>query len=137
MPARKRVFITGEWWLRHARSTPCRRFGGISANLLVRAADVVLQERRKLILMVRETPFTWDIYGQWRARGNGSIIGRLCRRSITNPNSARYCRTRVTGWLDLLGLPEADAKRWDGRSRRAEGNRIERRAFSVWKIKGR
>jgi flavin prenyltransferase len=89
---------------------------GISSNLLVRAADVVLKERRRLILMVRETPFH---LGHLRTMASLAELGAI----IAPPVPAFYHKPQtlldvvdhsVDRVLDLLGLPEADAKRWDG-----------------------
>ena len=89
---------------------------GISSNLLVRAADVVLKERRKLILMVRETPFH---LGHLRAM----VALTECGAIIAPPVPAFYQKPQtvmdivdhsVDRVLDLLGLPEPGAKRWDG-----------------------
>ena len=89
---------------------------GISSNLMVRAADVVLKERRKLILMVRETPFH---LGHLRAMVAltecGAIIAPPVPAFYQNPQTIMdIVDHSVDRVLDLLGLPEPGAKRWDG-----------------------
>src|SRR5579871_5372074 len=89
---------------------------GISSNLLIRAADVTLKERRRLILMVRESPFH---LGHLRSMTALAEMGAI----IAPPLPAFYHKPQTIGELvdhsvdrvlDLLGLPQPDAKRWDG-----------------------
>ena len=89
---------------------------GISSNLLVRTADVTLKERRKLILMVRESPFH---LGHLRTMTALAEMGAI----IAPPIPGFYNKPQTIGdivdhsvdrVLDLLGLPSAKAKRWDG-----------------------
>lgn len=88
---------------------------GISSNLLVRAADVTLKERRKLILMVRETPLH---LGHLRTMVSLAEMGAI----LAPPVAAFYTKPEtvldivdhsVDRVLDLLGLPFAETKRWD------------------------
>jgi 4-hydroxy-3-polyprenylbenzoate decarboxylase len=88
---------------------------GISSNLIVRAADVALKERRRLILMVRETPFH---LGHLRSMVSLTEMGAI----VAPPIPGFYHRPEtvldlvdhsVHRVLDLLGLPAADTKRWD------------------------
>ncbi len=88
---------------------------GISSNLLLRAADVTLKERRKLILMVRESPLH---LGHLRTMVALTEMGAI----IAPPIPAFYNRPQtvlelvdysVERVLDLLGLPAAEARRWD------------------------
>lgn len=90
---------------------------GISSNLIVRAADVMLKERRKLILMVRETPFH---LGHLRAMTQLSEMGAIIAPPIpgfyNKPETVQdLVDHSVDRVLDLLGLPAEDAKRWDGK----------------------
>jgi len=89
---------------------------GISSNLLIRAADVTLKERRKLILMVRESPFH---LGHLRTMTSlaemGAIIAPPVPAFYNQPQTvAELVDHSVDRVLDLLGLPDPDAKRWDG-----------------------
>jgi 4-hydroxy-3-polyprenylbenzoate decarboxylase len=88
---------------------------GISSNLIVRAADVCLKERRRLILGVRETPFH---LGHLRAMLAATEMGAI----IAPPIPAFYHKPTtildvvdhsINRILDLLGLPDPDAVRWD------------------------
>jgi len=90
--------------------------GGISSNLLIRAADVTLKERRRLILMVRETPFH---LGHLKTMTALSELGAI----IAPPIPAFYHRPQtvmeivdfsVDRILDLLGRSDDQIKRWQG-----------------------
>jgi len=88
---------------------------GISSNLMIRAADVILKERRKLILMVRETPLH---LGHLRTMVSLAEMGAiLCppvpgfyHRPASVDEIVDHSVDRV---MDLLGLPAGDARRWD------------------------
>jgi 4-hydroxy-3-polyprenylbenzoate decarboxylase len=89
---------------------------GISSNLLVRAADVTLKERRKLILMVREMPFHLGHLRSMTALAEmGAIIAPPVPGFYNQPATildlVDHCVDRV---LDLLGMPDRAARRWDG-----------------------
>jgi 4-hydroxy-3-polyprenylbenzoate decarboxylase len=90
---------------------------GITGNLLVRAADVALKERRKLILMVRETPFhLGHLRTMTAAAEMGAIIAPPIPAFYHKPQSAMdIVDHSVERVMDLLGVPAADAKRWNGR----------------------
>jgi flavin prenyltransferase len=89
---------------------------GITANLLVRAADVCLKERRKLILMVRETPLHLGHLRTLAALAEtGAIIMPPVPAFYHKPTTvAEIVDHSVDRVLDLLGIPSNDAKRWAG-----------------------
>ena len=89
---------------------------GISSNLLVRAADVTLKERRKLVLMVRESPFH---LGHLRTMTALTEMGAIVAPPI--PGFYNHPQTvddivdhSVERVLDLIGLPSPNARRWEG-----------------------
>ncbi|MEO8100284.1 MAG: UbiX family flavin prenyltransferase [Acidobacteriota bacterium] len=90
---------------------------GISSNLMIRAADVMLKERRRLILMVRETPLHLGHLRSMTALAEmGAIIAPPMPAFYHLPATvAELVDHSVDRILDLLGRPSADAKRWPGR----------------------
>lgn len=89
---------------------------GISSNLLIRAADVILKERRKLILGVRETPFH---VGHLRTMVSLSEMGAIIAPPIPAfYNAPATIDDLVDGTveriMDLLGMPDPQARRWNG-----------------------
>ena len=86
------------------------------SNLLVRAADVTLKERRKLILMVRESPLHLGHLRTMTALAEmGAIIAPPVPGFYNRPQTVMdIVDHSVDRILDLLGLPDPQAKRWDG-----------------------
>jgi 4-hydroxy-3-polyprenylbenzoate decarboxylase len=89
---------------------------GISSNLLVRAADVTLKERRKLILMVRETPFHLGHLRNMTALAEmGAIVAPPIPGFYNKPQTVMdLVDHSVERVMDLIGLPLPDARRWEG-----------------------
>jgi len=87
---------------------------GISDSLIIRAADVFLKERRKLILVPRETP--WNLIHIRNAATlveAGAIIMPASPSFYSRPASMeQLADTIVHRILDLVGLPAPKAFRW-------------------------
>jgi flavin prenyltransferase len=89
---------------------------GISSNLLVRAADVSLKERRKLILVVRESPLHLGHLRSMVALSEmGAVIVPPVPAFYNNPQTVMdIVDHTVDRVLDLLGMPAPAARRWEG-----------------------
>lgn len=90
---------------------------GISSNLIVRAADVALKEKRKLVLMVRESPFHLGHLRNMTALTEmGAIIAPPVPGFYHNPQTVmELVDHSVDRALDLIGLPDALVRRWEGK----------------------
>ena len=89
---------------------------GTSSNLLQRAAEVTLKERRPLVLAFRETPLSLvHIENMRRAALAGAILYPLMPAFYTGPQSIDDIVVQFTArLLDLLHLPHALGRRWEG-----------------------
>lgn len=89
---------------------------GLSDNLITRAADVMLKERRRLILMVRETPFNLaHLRNMTSVTEMGGIIYPPLPCFYHRPQTiAEMVDHTVSRALDLLGVPNLLAPRWGG-----------------------
>ena len=89
---------------------------GLSDNLITRAADVVLKERRRLLLMVRETPFNLaHLRNMTAVTEMGGIIFPPVPGFYQRPQSiADMVDHSIGRVLDLFALPHALAPRWQG-----------------------
>lgn len=87
---------------------------GITGNLLSRAADVTLKERRRLVLMVRETPLhLGHLRSMVAATEAGAIICPPVPAFYAKPDSLdAMVRHSVGRVLDLFGLDAGVVTRW-------------------------
>ena len=87
---------------------------GVTSNLLSRAADVVLKERRRLVLMLRESPLhAGHLKNALSVTEMGAIIAPPVPAFYTNPNSIDEMITQtVARTLDLFDIDCKEIKRW-------------------------
>ena len=87
---------------------------GISTNLLTRAADVVLKERRKLVLLVRETPLhAIHLRNMATLAEMGAIIAPPVPAFYNRPKTLDDVIDHTVGRvLDLFDLDTGKVKRW-------------------------
>ena len=89
---------------------------GLSDNLLTRAADVMLKERRRLVLMVRETPFNLaHLRNMTAVTEMGGVIFPPLPAFYHRPQTiAEMVDDTVERVLGLLGIDGAAPKAWTG-----------------------
>ena len=89
---------------------------GLGDNLLTRAADVTLKERRRLILMVRETPFNLaHLRNMTAVTEMGGIVFPPLPGFYQRPQTIAEMIDHTVGRvLDLFEVPHALTPRWSG-----------------------
>jgi 4-hydroxy-3-polyprenylbenzoate decarboxylase len=90
---------------------------GASRSLIERAADVALKERRKLVLVPRETPLSAiHLQNMLRVTRAGAVVLPATPGFYGKPESVNdlvdFVVARV---LDQLGVAHTIGKRWDGK----------------------
>lgn len=87
---------------------------GVTSNLLTRAADVVLKERRRLVLMLRETPLhTGHLRSMLSLSEMGAVIAPPVPGFYANPETIDEMVDHTVGRvLDLFGLDSGKVQRW-------------------------
>ncbi|SHH56828.1 4-hydroxy-3-polyprenylbenzoate decarboxylase [Bradyrhizobium erythrophlei] len=90
--------------------------GGVTSSLVTRAADVVLKERRRLVLMVREAPLH---LGHLRSMAAATEIGAIIYPPVpafyARPNSLEQMVDHTLGRvLDLFDIATGAVSRWEG-----------------------
>ena len=93
-----------------------------SDNLLTRAADVMLKERRRLVLLTRESPLhLGHLRNMVAATELGAIVCPPVPAFYQRPGTVEeIVRHSVARALDVLGLPHDLAPRWQGLASAAE-----------------
>ncbi|PIW31499.1 MAG: 3-octaprenyl-4-hydroxybenzoate carboxy-lyase [Rhodobacterales bacterium CG15_BIG_FIL_POST_REV_8_21_14_020_59_13] len=87
---------------------------GVTSGLITRAADVTLKERRRLVLMVRETPFHLGHLRTMTALTEmGAVIHPPLPAFYTNPETIDDLVNQSVGRaLDMFGLNWKPTRRW-------------------------
>jgi len=87
---------------------------GVTSSLLTRAADVTLKERRRLVLMVRETPLHLGHLRTMTALAEmGAVIAPPVPALYSRPRSIDEMVDHTVGRvLDLFGLDTGRVRRW-------------------------
>jgi 4-hydroxy-3-polyprenylbenzoate decarboxylase len=87
---------------------------GVTSSLLTRAADVVLKERRRLVLMVRETPLhTVHLRNMLTVSEMGAIVAPPLPAFYAAPQTIDDILDHSVGRvLDLFGIDSGTVRRW-------------------------
>jgi flavin prenyltransferase len=89
---------------------------GVTASLLSRAADVVLKEKRRLVLAIRETPLhVGHLRSMTVLAEIGAVIAPIVPAFYNRPQSVDDIVNHTCGrLLDLFGIDTGTVKRWKG-----------------------
>jgi 4-hydroxy-3-polyprenylbenzoate decarboxylase len=111
---------------------------GISEDLIGRAADVMLKERRKLVLVVRETPLSLiHLENMLQVTRAGAVVLPASPSFYSSPQTLDALLDTVIGRvLDQLGLPNDLMPRWGGEANGDPERKLDKRSAAKGVEKG-